>query len=49
MMKVYIERNNLKLEVILCRYMFHFIHVYFCEATDSMQCCPLQQLRMHKQ
>ena len=37
-MKVYIERNNLKLELIRYRNFFDFIHVYFYEATDSMQC-----------
>ena len=34
-MKVYIERNNLQLELIWYRKHFDFIHVY--EATDSIQ------------
>ena len=39
-MKVYIERNNLQLELIrYCKH-FDFIHVYFCEAMDSMQYRP---------
>ena len=36
-MKVNIERNNLQLEVIRYRSKVDFIHIYVCEATDSMQ------------
>ena len=38
-MKVHIERNNSQLEVELIRYskFFYFVHVYFCEATDSIK------------
>ena len=40
-MKVYIERNNLQVEI---RYRtitnVDFIHVYVCEAKDSMQFRP---------
>ena len=36
-MKVYIERNNLQLELIRYSKKIDFIHVYFGEATDSMQ------------
>ena len=39
-MKVYIERNNLQVELIRCRKDVDFIHVYLCEATDSMQYRP---------
>ena len=43
-MKVYIERNNLQLELILILYDtgkdVDFIHIYFCEVTDSMEYCP---------
>ena len=39
-MKVYIERNNLQVELIRYRNNIDFIHVYFCEATHSMQYCP---------
>ena len=36
-MKVCIERNNLQLELIRYRKkIVDFIHVYFVEATDSM-------------
>ena len=35
--KLYIERNNLHLELIRYRTFFYFIHVYFFEMTDSMQ------------
>ena len=35
-MKVYIEENNLQVELIWYRKIVHFIHVYFCKATDSM-------------
>ena len=35
-MKVYIERNNLQVELIRCHKNVDFIHIYFCEATDSM-------------
>ena len=39
-MKVYIERNNLKIEFIYDTVKsVDFIHIYFCEATDSMQYC----------
>ena len=38
--KVYIERNNWQLELIRYRKNVDFIHVYFCEATDSMQYHP---------
>ena len=38
--KVYIERNNSQLELIQYRDNVDFIHVYFCEATDSMQYRP---------
>ena len=36
-MKVYIERNNLQLERNECDAVTNvdFIHVHFCEATDS--------------
>ena len=36
-MKVYIERINLQVELIGCRNNIDFIHVYFCEATESIQ------------
>ena len=36
-MRVYMERNNLQVELIRYRKNVDFIHVYFCEATDSMQ------------
>ena len=36
-MKVYIERNNLQLELIWYLKNVDFIHVYVCKATDSMQ------------
>ena len=39
-MKVYAERNNLQLELIRSVKKLEFIHVYFCEATDSMQYHP---------
>ena len=39
-MKVYIERNNLQLELIRYGKNVDFIHVYFCEAIDSMQYRP---------
>ena len=39
-MKVYIERNNLQVELIGCRNFFYFIHVHFCKSTDSMQYRP---------
>ena len=39
-MTVYIERNNLQVEFILYHKNVDFIHVYFCEATDSMQYRP---------
>ena len=39
-MKVYIERNNEQVELIRYRKNVDFIHVYFCEATDSMQYRP---------
>ena len=40
-MRVYIERNNLQLELIWYRKkIFDFIHIYICEATDSMQYRP---------
>ena len=35
-MKVYIERNNLQVELIRCHKNVDFIHIYFCEATDLM-------------
>ena len=34
--KVYIERNKLKPELIRCIKNVDSIHVYFCKATDSM-------------
>ena len=34
--KVFIERNNLQLELIRYRKTVDFIPVYFCEATDSL-------------
>ena len=37
---VYIARNNLQLEFIRYRKNVEFIHVYFCEAADSMQYRP---------
>ena len=39
-MKVYIERNNEEVELIRYRKHVDFVHVYFCEATDSMQYRP---------
>ena len=39
-MKVYIERNNLQVELIRYRKNVDFIHVYFCEVMDSMQYRP---------
>ena len=39
-MKVYIERNNLQVELIRYHKNVDLIHVYFCEATDSMQYRP---------
>ena len=39
-MKVYIEGSNLQVEIIRYRNCFDFIHVYFCEARDSMQYRP---------
>ena len=39
-MKVYIERNKEQVELIRYRKNVDFIHVYFCEATDSMQYRP---------
>ena len=36
-MKVYIERNNMQVELIRYRKNVDFIHVYFCEITDLMQ------------
>ena len=36
-MKVYIERNNLQLELMRYHKNVEFIHVYFCEATALMQ------------
>ena len=33
-MKVYIERNNLQVELIRFRNKIDFIHVYFCEARN---------------
>ena len=38
-MKVYIKRNNLQLESIWYHKHFDFIHIYFCEVTDSMLVC----------
>ena len=39
--KVYIERNNLQVELIRFRKKnVDFIHVYFCEAKDSMHYRP---------
>ena len=40
-MKVYIERNSLQIELIRYHKNVDFIHVYFFEATDSMQHSPL--------
>ena len=34
-MKVYIERNNIQVELIRFRKNIDFIHVYFCEARKS--------------
>ena len=34
MMKVYIERNNMQVELIRFHKNIDFIHVYFCEATN---------------
>ena len=39
-MKVYIERNNLQVELIRYCKNVDFIHVYFCEATESVQYRP---------
>ena len=39
-MKVYIERTNLQVGLIRYCKNVDFIHVYFCEATDSMQYRP---------
>ena len=39
-MNMYIERNNEHVELIRYRKNVVFIHVYFCEATDSMQYRP---------
>ena len=38
-MKVFIERNNLQLELIRYRKNVDCIHVCFCEVMDSMQFC----------
>ena len=40
----FIERNNLHVELIRHRNLFDFIHVYFCEAADSMQYRPPEHL-----
>ena len=37
-MKVYIERKNMQVELIRLRKNLDFIQVYFRKATDSMQC-----------
>ena len=37
---MYIERNNWQLELKRCRKNVDFIHVYLCEAMDSMQYRP---------
>ena len=39
-MKVYTERNNLQVGLIRYCTNVDFIHVYFCEATDSMKYRP---------
>ena len=39
-MKVYIEWNNLQVELIRDRENVYFIHVYFCKAMDLMQYRP---------
>ena len=46
-MKMYVERNNLQLEFIRCCKNVDFIHVYFCEATCSMQ--PIGHQNLHQQ
>ena len=35
-MKVYIERKNMQVELILFRKKYRHIHVYFCEARNSI-------------
>ena len=39
-MKVYIKRNNMQVELIRCRKNVDFIYVYFCETRNSMQYRP---------
>ena len=39
-LKAYIERNNIQVELIQYRKHLDFIHVYFCKARDSMQYRP---------
>ena len=36
-MKVYTERNNMQVELIRFRKNIDFIHIYFCEARNSME------------
>ena len=38
--KVYIERNNLQVELMRYHKSVDFIHVYFCVAPDSMEYRP---------
>ena len=42
-MKVYIERRKLQVELIRHRKQFDFIHFSFCEARDSMQYRPTER------
>ena len=39
-MKVYIERNKMQVELIRVRKNINFIHVYFCEARNARQYRP---------
>ena len=39
-MKVYIELNNMQVELIRFRKHIDFTHVYFCEASNAMQYRP---------
>ena len=42
--KVYIERSNMQVELIRFRKPYRLFHVYFCEARKSMRpaCLPLE-------
>ena len=47
-MKVYIERNNIQVELIRFRKNIDFIHVYVCESRNSMFTEYSLDGRMHR-